>query len=107
VTKKVFDDIFSIARLYNFACSYGASPIRIYPIMMSIVLYHYKNLKEKYFVKSFSSNFNDINNNENTTLKRMPKQNEQEQMIIDNIIDELEKKRKYSHNQKERGSIQR
>ncbi len=62
--------MFSIARLYNSACSYFVNPIRIYPIMMSIVLHHYKILKEKNFVKSFySTNFNDINNNENTTLK--------------------------------------
>jgi hypothetical protein len=34
--------------------------------MMSIVFHHYKILKEKNFVKSFSSNFNDIDNNSNT-----------------------------------------
>ena len=38
---------------------------------MSIVLHHYKILKGKKFVKSFSSiNFNDVNNDENTILKR-------------------------------------
>ncbi len=69
--KKAFDDMFSIAKLYNSACSYAVNPIRIYPIMMSIVLHHYKILKEKNFVKSFySTNFNNVNNNENTTLKR-------------------------------------
>jgi hypothetical protein len=46
--KKSFDYMFSIARLYNSACSYAtAIPIRIYPIMMSIVLHHYKILKER------------------------------------------------------------
>ena len=45
--KKVFDDMFSIARLYNSACSYASIPIRIFPIMMSIALHYYKLLKEK------------------------------------------------------------
>jgi hypothetical protein len=63
--KKAFDDMFSIARLYNSACSYAAIPIRIYPIMMSIALLHYKFLKEK------SSDF-DIKetNNNSIILKR-------------------------------------
>jgi hypothetical protein len=39
--------MFSIATLYNSASSYAAIPIRIYPIMMSIVFHHYKILKEK------------------------------------------------------------
>jgi hypothetical protein len=30
--KKAFDNMFSIARLYNSACSYAVNPIRIYPI---------------------------------------------------------------------------
>lgn len=38
--------MFSIARLYNSACSYSSISIRIYPIMMSIALHHYKILKE-------------------------------------------------------------
>jgi hypothetical protein len=42
--------MFSIARLYNSACSYAANSIRIYPIMISIVLHNYKILKEKNFV---------------------------------------------------------
>ncbi len=45
--KKAFDDMFSIAKLYNSACSYAANSIRIYPIMISIVLHNYKILKEK------------------------------------------------------------
>jgi hypothetical protein len=37
--KRLFTNMFSIRTFYNFACSYAANPIRIYPIMMSIVLY--------------------------------------------------------------------
>ena len=48
--RKLFDNMFSIAHLYNSACSYAANPIRIQPIFMSIIFHHYKQLlklKEK------------------------------------------------------------
>ena len=48
--RKAFDDMFSIARLYNSACSYASIPIRIYPIMMSIALHHYKTNKKYYVI---------------------------------------------------------
>jgi hypothetical protein len=63
--KKAFDDMFSIARLYNSACSYAAIPIRIHPIMISIALHHYKLLKEK----NYNSNINETNN-KSIILKR-------------------------------------
>ena len=44
--RKIFDNLFTIATLYNSASSYAAIPIRIHPIMMSIVFHHYKILKE-------------------------------------------------------------
>ena len=44
--KKLFTNMFSIANLYNSACSNAVNPIRIHPIMMSIILHHYKMLKE-------------------------------------------------------------
>jgi hypothetical protein len=47
--KKAFDNMFSIARLYNSACSSAVNPIRIYPIIMSLILHRYKILKEKNF----------------------------------------------------------
>jgi hypothetical protein len=42
--KKVFDNMFDIAHLYNSACSYAANPIRINPIFMSIIFHHYEQL---------------------------------------------------------------
>ena len=45
--RKIFDNLFATATLYNSASSYSAIPIRIYPITMSIVFHHYKTLKEK------------------------------------------------------------
>jgi hypothetical protein len=44
--RKLFDRMFSVERLYNSACSYAASPIRIQPIFMSIIFHHYKILKK-------------------------------------------------------------
>jgi hypothetical protein len=42
--RKIFDEMFSIAHLYNSASSYGVKPIRIQPIFMSIIFHHYKQL---------------------------------------------------------------
>ena len=44
IDRKMFDQMFSIAHLYNSACSYAAKPIRIHPIFMSIIFHHYKQL---------------------------------------------------------------
>ena len=57
--EKIFDDLFKIATLYNSASSYAANPIRIHPIIMSIILHHYKMLKECGFDNSSKDN-NDI-----------------------------------------------
>jgi hypothetical protein len=43
--RKVLDRMFTIAHLQNSAPSYAAKPIRIQPILMSIVFHHYKQLK--------------------------------------------------------------
>ena len=45
--KKLFREMFSIGNLYNSACSNAANPIRIYPIIMSIILHHYKKILSK------------------------------------------------------------
>jgi hypothetical protein len=42
--RKAFDDMFLITHLYNSACSLAAKPIRIQPIFMSVIFYHYKEL---------------------------------------------------------------
>jgi hypothetical protein len=70
--KKLFTHMFSIAKLYNSACSNAVNPIRIHPIMMSIILYHYTMLKERELDNSSNDN-NDINDNNNidsTILKQ-------------------------------------
>jgi hypothetical protein len=42
--RKVFDDMFSLSALYNSACVCCANPVRIQPIIMSILFHHYKEL---------------------------------------------------------------
>lgn len=77
--KKIFKEMFSIANLYNSACSNAVNPIRIHPIMMSIILHHYKILKERTYFRGpdNSSNkdnndnndkINDYNNNDDSTI---------------------------------------
>jgi hypothetical protein len=43
--RKDFDDMFAIPRLYLSACSGTVKLARICPIFMSILLYHYRELK--------------------------------------------------------------
>jgi hypothetical protein len=42
--RKTFDNLFSIAQLYNSASSYAAKPIRIQPIFMAIIFHHHTQL---------------------------------------------------------------
>jgi hypothetical protein len=42
--RKIFDELFSISRLYNSACSNCARPMVIQCILMSIIFHHYKQL---------------------------------------------------------------
>jgi hypothetical protein len=44
--KKIFDDMFDISILYNSASAYSVKYVRIYPIFMSIIFHHYKQLME-------------------------------------------------------------
>ncbi len=74
--KKLFAEMFSIARLYNSACSYSSIPIRIYPIMMSIVFHHYKTSLNKSsfkFVDDEENKKDDDNNNSIIFKKELDK----------------------------------
>jgi hypothetical protein len=64
--RKLFKEMFSIVRLYDSACSYSVIPIRIYPIIMSIVFHHYKTSLNN----SFKFVEEDNNNNNSIILKR-------------------------------------
>ena len=43
--RKLFDQMFSYSRLFNSAGSNACRPILIHPILMSIILEHYKQLE--------------------------------------------------------------
>ena len=42
--RKEFDDMFDIPKFYISACSNSVQYVRLHPIVMSILLYHYKQL---------------------------------------------------------------
>jgi hypothetical protein len=44
--RKKFDEMFDIPRSYISACSNAVQPVRLYPILMSILFHHYKQLTE-------------------------------------------------------------
>jgi hypothetical protein len=44
--KKLDDEMFDISRSYISACSNSVRPVRLHPILMSILLHHCKQLKE-------------------------------------------------------------
>jgi hypothetical protein len=44
--RKLFDNMFLISVLYNSACVYCANPVRIQPIIMSILFQHYNELSK-------------------------------------------------------------
>jgi hypothetical protein len=63
--RKIFDELFSISRLYNNACSNCARQMVIQYILMSIIFHHYKQLigssKDNYITKKKVSNQNSMN----------------------------------------------
>jgi hypothetical protein len=76
--KKIFDNMFSIANLYNSASSNAVIPIRIHPIMILIIFHHCKMITKKLFTRSigdiknsddknYDDDIND-NNNDNTNF---------------------------------------
>ena len=66
--------MFSTANLCNFACSNAANPIRIHLIIMSLILHHYKILKERTYFRGSDDSSNDdhdnhiYDNNTNSTI---------------------------------------
>src|SRR5439155_19879041 len=46
--RKIFDQMFSVAHMYNSASSYTTKPVRIQTILMSIILIHYIKLVKLY-----------------------------------------------------------
>ncbi len=44
--RKKFDEMFDVPRSYISACSYSVQYVRLHPILMSILLHHYKQPTE-------------------------------------------------------------
>jgi hypothetical protein len=44
--RKLFDELWELTALYNSAMSYSAKPIRIHPILMSMLLHNFIQLKD-------------------------------------------------------------
>ena len=70
--RKVFKEMFSIARLYNSACCNAPIPIRIHPIIMSIVFHHYKTLTKNTTLSSSE----DVDGNHNSIILKRTRQME-------------------------------
>src|SRR5215210_8309138 len=50
--RKKFDEMFELPKFYISACSNSVQYVRLHPILVSILLYHYKQLTE--CISSFS-----------------------------------------------------
>jgi hypothetical protein len=85
--RTVFDNMFSIAKLYNSACSYAAIPIRIHPIMMSIVFHHYKILKEQLNSKNNNMLFSNKEKKENKEEDHINNNQNSISIILQNELD--------------------
>lgn len=46
--RQMFDDMFATSRLYISACSYAVKPVRIQPILLSMIFHHFKQLTIAY-----------------------------------------------------------
>jgi hypothetical protein len=44
--RKKFDEMWELPKFYISACSNSVQYVRLHPILMSILLYHYKDLTE-------------------------------------------------------------
>lgn len=44
--RRAFDSMLATSRLYISACSYASKPVRVQPILMSIIFHHYRQLDE-------------------------------------------------------------
>ena len=42
--KKTFDEMFATARLYISSCMMSCRPVRLQPILMSVVFHHFKQI---------------------------------------------------------------
>ncbi len=81
--RKKFDDMWDIPRLYVSACSNSVQYVRLHPILMSILLYHYKQLTECISeVEQIESKVNSKKVRELTKKEEEETQQEKEKCIL-------------------------
>jgi uncharacterized protein Yka (UPF0111/DUF47 family) len=73
--RKKFDEMWDIPRLYTSACSYAVHPGRLYPILMSILLHHFKELTE--CIKEVERIEGKVNNNSSNKRRGLTKREEE------------------------------
>src|SRR5687767_5605790 len=90
--RKKFDGMWDIPRLYTSACSYSVQPVRLYPILMSILLHHFKELTE--CIKEVERIESKVNNNPmNKKAEDLAKKEEEEDQQIqqqEKVVQEVE-----------------
>jgi hypothetical protein len=75
--RKKFDEMWDIPRWYISACSNSVQYVRLHPILMSILLYHYKQLTECILeVERIEAKVNS-KNKEELTIKKMDEEQEE------------------------------
>src|SRR3712207_4215942 len=77
--RKKFDEMWDIPRFYISACSNSVQYVRLHPILMSILLYHYKELTECISeVERIESRVNSSKKKDWSTMKKKEEQEEEE-----------------------------
>ena len=85
--RKKFDEMWDIPRLYTSACSYAVQPVRLYPILMSILLHHFKELTE--CIKEVERIEATVNSRKKAGLMMNEEKEEEEQEKIPASLDDF------------------
>jgi hypothetical protein len=86
--RKKFDNMWDIPRWYISACSNSVQYVRLHPILMSILLYDYKELTQCVSeVERIESRVNSKKKEWLTVKKKKEEQNEQEKEEVPTTLD--------------------
>jgi|ERR671910_638928 hypothetical protein len=86
--RKKFDDMWDIPRLYTSACSYAVQPVKLYPILMSILLHHFKELTACITeVERMEAKVNTMMKGEGLTEREEEQQQERAEKVMPTTLD--------------------
>jgi len=86
--RKKFDDMWDIPRLYTSACSYAVQPVKLYPILMSILLHHFKELTACITeVERMEAKVNTMMKGEGSTEREEEQQQERAEKVMPTTLD--------------------